>query len=97
MPKRVIGLFVVIGILALPTGSATAGPSCVGQHSSTVARQAARRSELTSALGLSSRTSAQVWSLPTRISPGMCVRAGAAEADSARSVEAAAHPAQPDQ
>jgi hypothetical protein len=39
MPKRVIGLFVVIGILALPTGSATAGPSCVGQYSSTVARQ----------------------------------------------------------
>jgi hypothetical protein len=80
MPKRVIGLFVVIGILALPTGSATAGPSCVGQHSSTVARQAARRSELTSALGLSSRasrTSAQASSLPTRIYPGMCVRAGA--------------------
>jgi hypothetical protein len=39
MRKRVIGLIVVIGILALPTGSATAGPSCVGQYSSTVARQ----------------------------------------------------------
>jgi len=39
MRKRVIGLFVVIGILALPIGSATAGPSCVGQYASTNAQQ----------------------------------------------------------
>ena len=39
MRSRVIGLFVVIGILAQPTGLATAGPSCVGQFASTSARQ----------------------------------------------------------
>jgi hypothetical protein len=39
MRTRVIGLFVVIGILAQPTGPATAGSSCVGQFASTSARQ----------------------------------------------------------
>ena len=39
MRSRVIGLFVVIGILAQPTGPATAGSSCVGKFASTSARQ----------------------------------------------------------
>jgi hypothetical protein len=39
MRRRVIGLVVVLGILALPTGPASAGPSCVGQFASTGAQQ----------------------------------------------------------
>jgi hypothetical protein len=40
MRKRVVGIVVAIGLLALPAGPATAGsPSCVGQFSSTNARQ----------------------------------------------------------
>jgi hypothetical protein len=39
MRKRVIGLSVVVGILALPAGPASAEPSCVGQFASSSARQ----------------------------------------------------------
>ena len=42
MRKRACGFLVVLGILALPAGSASAeGPSCVGQFASTSARQSA--------------------------------------------------------
>jgi hypothetical protein len=39
MRRRVIGSLLVIGVLALPAGHATAGPSCVGQFASTSAGQ----------------------------------------------------------
>ncbi len=41
MRRRVVGIVVTIGLLALPTGPAAAGgpPSCVGQFASTTALQ----------------------------------------------------------
>jgi hypothetical protein len=40
MRRRVVGIVVTIGLLALPAGPAAAGgPSCVGQFASTTARQ----------------------------------------------------------
>jgi hypothetical protein len=40
MRKRVVGIVVATGLIALPAGPATAGsPSCVGQYASTFAQQ----------------------------------------------------------
>ena len=39
MRGRIIVLVVVIGVLVVPAGPASAGPSCVGQFASTSAQQ----------------------------------------------------------